>query len=212
VPRSNGTPLLLALALPRAYAQSMLIGPWVYRKAIRYDVPGHLHFYTFSCYRRLPLLLEDVWCQWLAESIAHARKVLEVELWAYVFMPDHVHLLLRPRREKYRISEFMQLAKNPVARRVISSLKQSHSLLLEDLRLTRRDGVVEYRFWQAGGGYDGNLWNMEKVREKADYCHKNPVRRGRVHAPEMWRLSSFRWLVLGARDGEPVKVDEWAVE
>ena len=89
-----------------------LIAGNVYRQAVRYNTPGHVHFYTFSCYRRLTLLTNDRWRQWLAESIAHARRALEVELWAYVFMPEHVHLLLRPKRQKYRISEFMQLAKN----------------------------------------------------------------------------------------------------
>jgi len=75
----------------------------------------------------MPLLTNELWRQWLAASIAHARLKLEVDLWAYVFMPEHVHLLLHPRRESYRISEFMQLAKNPMARRVVNSLKACRS-------------------------------------------------------------------------------------
>jgi putative transposase len=184
-------------------------GPFVYRNAVRYNVPGHVHFYTFSCYKRLPMLTNDVWRQWLAESIAHARKELQVDLWAYVFMPEHAHLLLHPRREKYRISDFMQLAKNPMARRVIGSLKKSNAPLLESLRVTRRDGDIEHRFWQAGGGHDLNIWTMKKAIEKAEYCHNNPVKRRLARSPETWRWSSFRWLVQGARDNEPLHVDDW---
>ena len=186
-----------------------LHGPFVYRKAVRYNIPGHVHFYTFSCYQRLPLLTNELWRQWLAESIAHAQQKLEVDLWAYVFMPEHVHLLLHPRREKYSISAFMQLAKYPMARRVVNSLKKCGSPLLEKLKVVGRDGAVEYRYWQPGGGHDLNIWNMKKAIEKAEYCHWNPLKRRLVKAPEQWRWSSFRWLVNGVRDGEQMRVDDW---
>ena len=124
-------------------------------------------------------------------------------------MPEHVHLLLHPRREKYSISAFMQLAKYPMARRVVNSLKKCGSPLLEKLKVVGRDGAVEYRYWQPGGGHDLNIWNMKKAIEKAEYCHWNPLKRRLVKAPEQWRWSSFRWLVNGVRDGEPMRVDDW---
>jgi putative transposase len=184
-------------------------GPFVYRKAIRRNIPGHVHFYTFSCYQRMPLLTNEVWRQWLAESIAHARQKLKFDLWAYVFMPEHVHLLLHPLSEKYSISAFMQLAKNPMARRVINELKKCQSPLLEKLKVVSADGGVEHRFWQTGGGHDLNVWSMKKAIEKAEYCHNNPVKRRLVHLPDEYRWSSFRWLVNGARENEPIRVDDW---
>ena len=54
-----------------------------------------------------------------------------------------------------------------------------------------------------------NIWNMKKAIEKAEYCHNNPVKRRLVKQPEQWRWSSFRWLALGKREGEPLSVDEW---
>jgi putative transposase len=184
-------------------------GSFVYRKASRLNIPGHVHFYTFSCYQRMPLLTNELWRIWLAESIDHASKKLNVDLWAYVFMPEHVHLLIHPRRESYRISAFMQLAKNPMARRVINSLKACDSPLLEKLRIRRRDGMTEHRYWQAGGGHDLNIVSMVKAIEKAEYCHANPVKRGLVRSPEAWRWSSYRWLMEGAREGEPLRLDDW---
>jgi putative transposase len=184
-------------------------GPFIYRKAVRRNMPGHVHFYTFSCYQRMPLLSNELWRTWLAESIAHARTKLQIDLWAYVFMPEHVHLLLHPRQEVYRISAFMQLAKTPMARRVIASLKASVSPLLEKLKTVTRDGVVEYRYWQPGGGHDLNILSLKKAIEKAEYCHNNPVKRGLVKSPELWRWSSVRWLNGGAREDEPVRVDDW---
>jgi len=56
---------------------------------------GHLHFITFSCYRRLPLLgtvrARNLFCKLLGE----ARAKFGFGLFGYVVMPEHVHLLIR---------------------------------------------------------------------------------------------------------------------
>jgi putative transposase len=65
------------------------------KKNKKHNIEGHAHFLTFSCYRRLPLLTNDRWRQWLAESTRAACQKHVCALWAYVFMPEHVHLLLK---------------------------------------------------------------------------------------------------------------------
>ena len=69
-----------------------------------YNDPGHAHFLTFSCFRRVEIFADDHVCDMLAQSIIRARDLREMDLWAYVFMPDHVHLLVRPRKSEYSIS------------------------------------------------------------------------------------------------------------
>src|SRR5256885_16898359 len=78
------------------------IQPFPHRKrCARYNVAAHAHFLTFSCYKRQPFLSKDRSCQWLAEAIVAAREKHNFDLWGYVFMPEHAHLLLFPRREEY---------------------------------------------------------------------------------------------------------------
>jgi hypothetical protein len=55
----------------------------------------------------------------------------------------------------------------------------------------RPNGKESLRFWQRGGGYDHNLWSKDKVWEKIDYIHTNPVQRGLVTRPEDWPWSSY---------------------
>jgi hypothetical protein len=59
-----------------------------------YNEPGHAHELTFSVYHRYPFLKAERTCQWLVEAINAMRSELEVKVWAYVFMPDHAHLLI----------------------------------------------------------------------------------------------------------------------
>ena len=186
----------------------MIVVSWVYKRVQRYDVPGHAHFLTFSCYQRLPLLSNEVWRTWLGANVRSACDELAVALWAYVFMPEHVHLLVRPCREKYRIADFLYRVKKPLAERVLRSLEENAAPLLTKLTVVER-GKEGHRFWQAGGGFDVNIWTMAKAVEKARYCHRNPVARRLVQAPEQWRWSSFRGLELGKTPHEPLGLDAW---
>jgi putative transposase len=51
-------------------------------------------------------------------------------------------------------------------------------------------------FWQPRY-YDFNVFSEKKYVEKLRYIHRNPVKRGLVESPELWRWSSFRDYWLG---------------
>ena len=124
-------------------------------------------------------------------------------------MPEHVHLLLRPKQEAYSVSKYMQLAKHPFARRVIGSLRKSESHLLLKLSVAGREGKAEFRFWLPGGGHDFNVISLEKASQKAEYCHNNPVKRGLVKSQELLRWSILRWLILCALEKDPMSLEVW---
>ncbi|MGW8256440.1 MAG: hypothetical protein ACWGMZ_03040, partial [Thermoguttaceae bacterium] len=67
------------------------------KRCKRYDVPGDAHYLTFSCFRRLPLLNNDRLRKWMIEAIGLGRVKSPFDLWAYVIMPEHVHVILLPK-------------------------------------------------------------------------------------------------------------------
>lgn len=69
----------------------------------RYDVPGDAHFLTFSCFKRLPLLDRNRTRRWFVEALRLGQEKGQYDLWAWVIMPEHVHLVLLP-RESIRIA------------------------------------------------------------------------------------------------------------
>src|SRR6266436_2334330 len=157
-----------------------------------YDIPGHAHELTFSCYRRYPFLRAERTCVWLVEAIQEARAELGFSLWAYVFMPEHIHLVVMPSITGGRIRAILQAIKEPVGRKAISYLVEHAPHWLP--RLTRRRGRrVERLFWQSGGGYDRNITEPATLWQVVEYVHLNPVRRGLVARAEEWRWSSARW-------------------
>jgi putative transposase len=175
------------------------------RKRVRhYDLPGDAHFLTFSCFRRMPLLSKDRTRKWLVKSIAEARDRCNFDLWAWVIMPEHVHLLVCPRNSVYTISKILTAIKRPVAERAIAYLVSRKSRFLERLSVETKSRTYR-RFWQAGPGQDHNIYDAATTHRVIDYIHNNPVRRGLVAAADNWHWSSARdW--NGGEDF-PLRVD-----
>jgi len=163
------------------------------KQKVTYNLPGHAHFLTYSCYQRLPLLSRDRSRGWVVEVLQRVRQKMNFDLWAYVLMPEHVHLLIHPRQETYRMEHILAALKRPVSAQAKAYLESTgNSAWLE--KLTVREGSESvFRFWQAGGGYDTNVWRDRPLMEIIDYIHANPVRRGLVEQPTDWIWSSARF-------------------
>jgi len=163
------------------------------RKA--YNEPGHAHFLTFSCYRDLALLKRDATRHWVIDALAGTRARHDVDLYAYVIMPEHIHILLRPRQPDYDMRRIQAALKRPVSWKAKQHLLATGRQDWLDRLTVREGGRDRFRFWQAGGGFDRNLWQAVAIREAIEYIHNNPVRRGLVASPTDWRWSSARFWV-----------------
>jgi len=155
--------------------------------------PGHAHELTFCCFHRYAFLKAERTCAWLADAINEARKELEFALWAYVFMPEHVHLMVLPKRPNYDIRIILQKIKEPVGRKAIKYLQLSSPDWLPRITV-QRGKRQERRFWQAGGGFDRNVFEPHTLLAMLEYIHANLVRRGLVSRAEDWKWSSAGWI------------------
>jgi len=162
----------------------------IYRKQCkRWDFPGNAHFLTFSCYQRRPFLNHDKTRLWFLSALEQSKRIHDFHLWAYVIMPEHVHLVIWPGKAK--ISPILKSIKLPVARRAVLWVKQNQPDYLKRMEDTQPNGKTVYRFWQRGGGYDRNLRGSRDIHEKIQYVHKNPLRRQLVSDLSRWPWSSW---------------------
>ena len=106
---------------------------FIKKKCKRYNIPGNAHVLTFSCYRNQKFLLSQRTCQWLIESIEKAREKHQFSLWAFVFMPDHVHLLIQPFEKQYNISNILKDIKAAPARKAVNPTT-NHFLISKGLK------------------------------------------------------------------------------
>lgn len=157
-----------------------------------YNDPGHAHELTFSCFRRIKMLSKERTCQWMAESIAVACRELNYQLWAYVFMPEHVHLVVCAREREYDTSQLLGRIKEPVSRAAVQFLKRESPEWLTRIRVGHGERP-KYHFWQPGRGHDRNVIKGKTLLHMIDYTHQNPVRRRLVEQARDWKWSSAGW-------------------
>lgn len=159
-----------------------------YRKRLkRIEHPGHARFLTFSCYQRMPLFENDQIKSAFMNHLIRARETTGFQLWGWVVMPEHVHLLLRPPKDQ-SIPKILKTIKGGFSAKVLKRWRELNAPILE--RITDRKGS---HFWMAGGGYDRNIYSKQAFFEKLEYIHTNPVTRGLVNQISDWPWSSSGW-------------------
>jgi len=131
----------------------------------------------------------------LTDSIDKAMQRHGYSLVAFVYMPEHVHLLVFPQNNASRIDQLLRAIKRPFSYRIKRLLAETENPLPKKLTVRQRPGVDAFRFWQEGPGYDRNLVNLDTASAAAAYIHLNPVRRGLVACELDWRWSSVRHYV-----------------
>lgn len=162
---------------------------------------GHLHFITFSCYRRLPLLgsahARNVFVQILGE----VRDQFGFALVGFVVMLEHVHLLIgEPKRGNP--STVLYVLKQRVSTRLRHRRRRrSHP---SQLVLSFPETTSLPQFWQRRF-YDFNVWSRKKKIEKLGYMHMNPVKRGLVLRSADWIWSSAAF--YAGRESNTIRID-----
>ena len=198
----------LDLLWTSTYFALMVIDPSQFKQCRRWNTPGEAHELTFSCYHSLAMLSKDRTRFWFADGVCRAKVLHQFDVWAYVIMPEHVHLLIWPRRKDYSTSDILKSIKQAVSRRAISWLRRENPRGLRKLATGRAD--PPYLFWQEGGGYDRNIRHRRTLPAVVKYIHANPVRRGLVQRPADWAWSSWRAWHLNEPGPIPIDRESYA--
>ena len=149
----------------------------------------------------------------MLEAIDQARVKHEFHLWAYVLMPEHVHMLIWPTRHEYSISQILASLKVPVSRRALAHVRAKAPEFLSQMEDCEPNGTIQFRFWQRGGGFDRNITEPTTIWAEIDYIHANPPRRGLCERAIEWPWSSaaeyeFPGTGLLKIDRESLPIDE----
>jgi putative transposase len=113
-------------------------------KLIRHYGRGHLHFITFTCYRRLRLLRSVRARNIFVQILGEVRNRYGFSLVGYVVMADHIHLLIGE-PPKTTPSIVVQVLKQRVSRRVRRKKRNSGGQL-NLIFVSSGDSLP--RFWQ----------------------------------------------------------------
>ena len=170
----------------------------------RYDVPGHVHFWTISCYRRLPFFMHEAVRAIVVEGLGMMKARFGICLIGYVVMPDHMHVIVYPHAQgadhPVPISRLLHAFKKHVGfhgKGILRNLWREHGRLwTRGLNEWAHGALGAQSIWTTRG-HDFNIDRHETLLTKLDYCHKNPITRGLAERAEDWPWSSFRYYEMG---------------
>ena len=146
--------------------------PEFHRKQNRLGPASYLgqnsYFLTLCANERSKILANTTPVESVVSVLRTACKSHGFNVYAYCFMPDHLHLVVLGLSDTAGLPSFMQAFKSLAARE------------------TRNLGIA--KLWQKGF-YDHVLRDGESIDAAAAYAFLNPVRAGLVWRAEEWPYS-----------------------
>ena len=152
-----------------------------------YNIEEGLYFVTTVLRDFTPLFEKRDVVAIALDSLDFMRRKRGLKIYAYVIMPDHIHLVVST--DATDISTIVGHFKRYTSRLIARYLKGADPALFERLKANAYKGQ-NYSVWQetfrAVVISDNDI-----LEQKVNYIHDNPVRRGLVKDPSEWEHSSF---------------------
>lgn len=175
---------------------------WDNRKLyfVSYAVVGWIDLFTRNEYREI-----------LADSWNYCSQNRGLEIYAWVIMPSHVHLVVGTHGDPLE-KIFADMKRH--------TSRELHKAIKEHPKESRREWLLDY-MRKCGEGNSNNgkfqLWRQdnhplfvdrpEKLQRAINYIHMNPVKSSDVLLPEHWIWSSAEQYRKGRREGR-VRLEE----
>jgi hypothetical protein len=148
------------------------------------------HFLTCTIVAWLPVFTRPEAVKIILDSWRFLQNRQRLVVYGYVILENHLHLIASAEDLAREIGDF----KSFTARQIIDLLAtKGEHMFLEQLKYykARHKTGRDYQLWQEGS-HPQQIQGDEMMRQKLDYVHLNPVKRGYVDEAVHWRYSSAR--------------------
>ena len=157
----------------------------------RYTItePQQPYFVTLTVLHWIPVFTRPDTVNILLDSLRYLSKD-SLKVYAWVVLENHCHLVLQSNALDRDIARF----KSWTAKYLIQYLAEHKvTQILEQLAFYKKAHKNDraYQFWQEGV-HPQLIQSEAMMRQKVEYIHLNPVKRGYVDDAIHWRYSSAR--------------------
>jgi len=156
------------------------------------------YFFTATVAGYTPLLSSDSVKTLVFDCWNFYRREYHTNINAYVIMPEHLHLIIRSDSGE-NIRKFIQHSLRKISMKIMNNFRSP----LEDRSCCTRTkekpnlfknhtrGKAVHRFWKERAKGEP-IFSDTVMKQKLDYIHMNPVKRGLVENPLDYLYSSYR--------------------
>ena len=152
--------------------------------------PAHPCFLTCTVVGQTPLFSRPDTVQKVLDALRALQEAGRIEIYGYVILEDHVHLIASAVELAKVIDEFESSSSQQIMA-LLETDKQQSMLRQLKRRGAELDAEGTRRLWQPRA--DPQIISSgEMMQQKLQFIHENPVKRGYVNDPALWRYSSAR--------------------
>ncbi len=152
------------------------------------------HFVTFSVVGWIDVFSREQYKQLFADSLQYCQLHKGLLLHAWVIMTNHVHLIISSRNN--RLEDIVRDLKKYTSKQIIKAIQENagesrKEWMLNIFSYTGRhnNNNKEFQFWKQDY-HPVELDSPEKLQQRLNYLHQNPVKSGLVWEPWHYKYSS----------------------
>ena len=158
------------------------------------------HFVTFSVVGWIDVFSREQYKELFVESLKYCQEHKDMLLHAWVIMTNHVHLIISSNNNK--IEDIVRDQKKYTSKKIIKAIQENNTESRKDwmLNIFGYAGSTNNNNTTFSAGCCAQFWKQdyhpielnsnEKIKQRLDYLHENPVRSGLVWEPWHYKYSS----------------------
>jgi putative transposase len=151
--------------------------------------PENPQFITFTTFQREHYFTNVLLRNLFLEALEEIRAKYSYEIWAYVVMKDHIHMVVFP-QQTLPIEKFLYSVKKTSGFRCNKFISDQIKTALPAQATSEHN-----RYWQRDGSYCRSLYNKKALWAIINYIHNNPVKARYVEAAQDWQWSSAAYWI-----------------
>jgi len=149
---------------------------------------GYSYYLTLVTYQRKPILIDNI--EQLRQAFRYSKKNYDYTIDAIVILPDHLHMIITPKRA----NEYPKIITNikrafvyqTVGRGLCTPTIKNVKTNLSSSKYKRSHaGIWQERY------YEHTIRNEKDLLEKMEYIKNNPIKHALVDNINDWKYSSF---------------------
>jgi len=154
-----------------------------------------LHYVTFQIVNWVDLFTRKVYRDIVIDSLKFCQANKGLEIYAFVIMSNHIHILLRSSTGK--LSDTIREFKSYTAKQILLAIemelesRRDWMLNLFEFAAKQHKRNEKYQVW-THENHAELIYSDNFIFQKLNYIHENPVRAGIVEKAEDYLYSSAR--------------------
>ena len=158
-----------------------------------YD-PDEMYFITSTIVGWVDIFTKSRYCDLVLDSLRYCQNNKGLVIHAWVIMSNHLHLIVSKNGDyslQDIVRDFKRHTSIEISKLIVSGDDSRKKWMLEIFRqeASRLKRVNNYKIWQ-DGNHPKELNTNEKIDQRLQYLHNNPVIAGIVYNQEDYIFSS----------------------